>query len=102
MYKGNINLDILPEHIAIVMDGNGRWAKQKGFDRIFGHTNGINTVRQITEAAAEVGIKYLTLYTFSTENWNRPQEEIYGIMIVEEDAHIYSAALDMYRPLHHV
>ena len=61
MYKGNINLDILPEHIAIVMDGNGRWAKQKGFDRIFGHTNGINTVRQITEAAAEVGIKYLTL-----------------------------------------
>ena len=80
MYKGNINLDILPEHIAIVMDGNGRWAKQKGFDRIFGHTNGINTVRQITEAAAEVGIKYLTLYTFSTENWNRPQEEIHGIM----------------------
>ena len=80
MYKGDINLDILPEHIAIVMDGNGRWAKQKGFDRIFGHTNGINTVRQITEATAEVGIKYLTLYTFSTENWNRPQEEIHGIM----------------------
>lgn len=62
------------------MDGNGRWAKQKGFDRTFGHTNGIKTVRRITEASVELGLKYLTLYTFSTENWNRPEEEIQYIM----------------------
>jgi undecaprenyl diphosphate synthase len=62
------------------MDGNGRWAKLKGFDRLFGHTNGIKSVRQITEAAVEIGLKYLTLYTFSTENWNRPEKEIAGIM----------------------
>ncbi len=80
MYNGEINFKDVPKHIAIVMDGNGRWAKQQGFDRIFGHTNGINTVRQITEASVEIGLKYLTLYTFSTENWNRPQEEIHGIM----------------------
>lgn len=80
MYKDKINKDLLPSHIAIVMDGNGRWAKLQGYDRIFGHTHGINTVRQITEASVEIGIKYLTLYTFSTENWNRPQEEVHGIM----------------------
>ncbi|MDR3327325.1 MAG: isoprenyl transferase [Prevotellaceae bacterium] len=71
---------LIPCHIAIVMDGNGRWAKQKGFDRIFGHTNGIKTVREITEASVEIGLDFLTLYTFSTENWNRPQTEIEGIM----------------------
>ncbi len=80
MYKENINLEQLPSHIAIVMDGNGRWAKQKGFDRTFGHTNGIKTVRRITEASVELGLKYPTLYTFSTENWNRPEEEIQYIM----------------------
>lgn len=80
MYNREINIKEVPKHIAIVMDGNGRWAKRQGFDRIFGHTNGINTVRQITEASVEIGLKYLTLYTFSTENWNRPQEEIHGIM----------------------
>lgn len=80
MYKENINLEQLPSHIAIVMDGNGRWAKQKGFDRTFGHTNGIKTVRRITETSVELGLKYLTLYTFSTENWNRPEEEIQYIM----------------------
>ena len=79
-FKEKINTENLPRHIAIVMDGNGRWAKQKGFDRVFGHTNGVKTVRQITEAAVEIGLEFLTLYTFSTENWNRPKEEIAGIM----------------------
>jgi len=79
-FKEKINLETIPQHIAIVMDGNGRWAKQKGFDRVFGHTNGIKSVRQITEAAVEIGLKFLTLYTFSTENWDRPKEEISGIM----------------------
>ena len=80
MQKDRINKELLPKHIAIVMDGNGRWAKQQGYDRIFGHTSGISTVRSITEASVEIGIQYLTLYTFSTENWSRPQEEIHGIM----------------------
>lgn len=79
-YKTKINTENIPRHIAIVMDGNGRWAKQKGFDRVFGHTNGIKTVRQITEAAVEIGLDFLTLYTFSTENWSRPKEEVAGIM----------------------
>ncbi|MDR1543610.1 MAG: isoprenyl transferase [Prevotellaceae bacterium] len=79
-FKEKINKSFLPRHIAIVMDGNGRWAKYKGFDRLFGHSNGIKTVRQITEAAVEIGLEYLTLYTFSTENWNRPEKEIAGIM----------------------
>jgi undecaprenyl diphosphate synthase len=79
-FKEKINKATLPSHIAVVMDGNGRWAKQKGFDRIFGHTSGIKSVRQITEAAVETGLKYLTLYTFSTENWDRPEKEIEGIM----------------------
>ena len=80
MFKEKINTKTLPQHIAIVMDGNGRWAKQKGFDRIFGHTNGTESVRQVTEAAVEIGLKFLTLYTFSTENWDRPESEIAGIM----------------------
>lgn len=66
----------LPKHVAIIMDGNGRWAKQHGHDRSFGHENGVTTVRVITEAASELGLGYLTLYTFSTENWNRPQVEV--------------------------
>ncbi|MCW3103250.1 MAG: pyrophosphate synthase [Bacteroidetes bacterium] len=78
--KENINLSKLPQHIAIIMDGNGRWAKQQGEQRIFGHENGVRSVRDTVEAAAELGVKYLTLYAFSTENWNRPQEEVIALM----------------------
>lgn len=70
----------LPEHVAIIMDGNGRWAKARGLDRSEGHVEGVKTVRRITEAASKAGIKYLTLYTFSTENWNRPKEEVDALM----------------------
>ncbi len=70
----------VPRHVAIIMDGNGRWAKARGLDRSEGHVEGVNTVRKITEAASEAGIGYLTLYTFSTENWNRPQEEVDALM----------------------
>jgi undecaprenyl diphosphate synthase len=70
----------LPAHIAVIMDGNGRWAKQKGEHRIFGHQNGVASVKEVTEAAAELGIRYLTLYAFSTENWNRPKEEVDALM----------------------
>jgi undecaprenyl diphosphate synthase len=78
--KDNINIDKLPEHIAIIMDGNGRWAQEKGQDRLFGHLHGVESVRNIVEGAAELGIHYLTLYAFSTENWLRPQEEVTGLM----------------------
>tara|TARA_Y200000002_G_C22686793_1_gene666287 strand:- start:3975 stop:4724 length:750 start_codon:yes stop_codon:yes gene_type:complete len=70
----------IPQHVAIIMDGNGRWAKQKGELRIFGHTNGVDSVREALTAAVEVGVQYLTLYAFSTENWNRPKEEIAALM----------------------
>lgn len=70
----------LPEHIAIIMDGNGRWAKQRSLPRIAGHREGINSVREITRVCGEIGIKYLTLYTFSTENWERPQTEVSALM----------------------
>lgn len=70
----------VPSHVAIIMDGNGRWAKKQGEDRIFGHHEGVNSVREIVEACAEVGVKYLTLYAFSTENWNRPKEEVDALM----------------------
>ena len=70
----------LPRHVAIIMDGNGRWAKARGLDRSFGHVEGVNTVRRITEIASELGVKYLTLYAFSTENWNRPKEEVDALM----------------------
>lgn len=70
----------LPEHVAVIMDGNGRWAKQRKLDRSMGHVEGVNTVRRITETASELGVKYLTLYTFSTENWNRPKEEVDALM----------------------
>ena len=66
----------MPSHVAVIMDGNGRWAKEHGHNRSFGHENGVETVRVITEVASELGVKYLTLYTFSTENWNRPQAEV--------------------------
>ena len=71
-----INKNNLPKHIAITMDGNGRWAKSKGKLRIFGHNNGVKAVRDTVEAAAEIGIEFLTLYAFSTENWNRPSKEV--------------------------
>ena len=70
----------LPEHIAIIMDGNGRWAQEQGQDRLFGHFHGVASVRDIVEGSAELGIKYLTLYAFSTENWDRPQAEVVGLM----------------------
>jgi len=79
-YKNKINLKKLPEHVAIIMDGNGRWAKKHGHDRVFGHYQGVESVREIVEVAAEMGIKYLTLYTFSTENWNRPKTEVNALM----------------------
>lgn len=78
--KENIHLKTLPEHIAIIMDGNGRWAKQKGMLRAVGHENGTKAVRETIEASAELGIKYLTLYAFSTENWNRPKLEVQTLM----------------------
>jgi undecaprenyl diphosphate synthase len=79
-YKEKIDFSRLPQHIAIIMDGNGRWAKEKGYPRVFGHKNGVKSVSVITEAATEIGIKYLTLYVFSTENWGRPLEEVSALM----------------------
>ena len=78
--KEKINPEKLPRHIAIIMDGNGRWAKQQGEQRIYGHENGVKSVRDTVEAAAELGVEYLTLYAFSTENWNRPKEEVIALM----------------------
>lgn len=78
--KNNIDIEKLPKHIAIIMDGNGRWAKQKGMMRAFGHENGTKAVRQTVEACAELGIENLTLYAFSTENWNRPKLEVQTLM----------------------
>jgi len=78
--KDKIDLTKLPKHIAIIMDGNGRWAKQRGKMRIFGHESAVKAVREATEAAAELGIDYLTLYAFSTENWNRPKNEVNALM----------------------
>ena len=78
--KQKIDLQKLPVHIAIIMDGNGRWATEKGEDRLFGHFHGVESVRNIVEGCAELGIEYLTLYAFSTENWDRPQDEVSGLM----------------------
>ena len=75
-----IDKDHLPRHIAIIMDGNGRWAKEQGQDRLFGHFHGVESVRNIVEGCAELGIEYLTLYAFSTENWDRPEYEVVGLM----------------------
>ena len=79
-FKDQIDLSRLPKHIAIIMDGNGRWAKGKGKLRVFGHRNGVVSVRDVVEAAGEIGVKYVTLYTFSSENWNRPRLEVSAIM----------------------
>ena len=79
-YIEQIDKTRIPQHVAIIMDGNGRWAKQRGEERTYGHRAGAETVQSITEDAARLGIKYLTLYTFSTENWNRPQDEIAALM----------------------
>lgn len=79
-YLQSINQSSVPQHVAIIMDGNGRWAKQQGENRIFGHHEGVNSVREIVEACGEIGVKFLTLYAFSTENWNRPKEEVDGLM----------------------
>ena len=84
-YKEQILQDRIPRHIAIIMDGNGRWAKRQGMARMFGHRQGVETVHRITEAAAELGIEYLTLYAFSTENWNRPKEEVDALMALLVD-----------------
>ncbi len=78
--KDKLDKEKMPEHVAVIMDGNGRWAKKRGNTRIFGHRNGVKAVREITEAAAELGIGYLTLYAFSTENWDRPKTEVDALM----------------------
>jgi undecaprenyl diphosphate synthase len=79
-FKSAIDINRLPLHVAIIMDGNGRWAKQHGKPRVFGHRNGVRSIRETSEAAAELGIKYLTFYAFSTENWNRPAMEVNALM----------------------
>jgi undecaprenyl diphosphate synthase len=75
-----INKEKIPQHIAIIMDGNGRWAKERGKDRMFGHQHGVLSVREVVEGCVEAGVKNLTLYAFSTENWNRPENEVNGLM----------------------
>ena len=79
-FKEQIDKAALPRHVAIIMDGNGRWAKERGFNRLVGHQNGVVSVRKVTEAATEIGLEYLTLYTFSKENWNRPKSEVDALM----------------------
>lgn len=78
--KDQLVKEKLPRHVAVIMDGNGRWARKRGNSRVFGHRNGVRAVREVTEAAAELGIGYLTLYAFSTENWNRPKAEVDALM----------------------
>lgn len=107
--KERIDFSNLPKHIAIIMDGNGRWAKSKNQDRTFGHKNAINAVKETIEGCSELGIKYLTLYTFSTENWHRPEYEVNTLMdllsstILEESNEIFSKGIrinaigDLYR-----
>ena len=80
LLKSKIDLKNLPRHIAIIMDGNGRWAKEQGQDRLFGHYHGVDSVRNIVEGCAELGVENLTLYAFSTENWDRPENEVVGLM----------------------
>jgi undecaprenyl diphosphate synthase len=79
-YKDQIDIDKVPKHVAIIMDGNGRWAEKRGNSRIFGHQHGVESVRASIKAAAEIGVKYLTIYAFSTENWNRPKFEVEALM----------------------
>lgn len=78
--KENIDINNVPRHVAVIMDGNGRWARKKGAARIFGHRNAIQAVKNVTEGCGELGVKFLTLYAFSTENWGRPKEEVQGLM----------------------
>lgn len=79
-FKDKISKESLPQHIAIIMDGNGRWAQGKGEARVFGHQSGVNAVRETLEGCAEIGVPYVTLYAFSTENWNRPKQEVQALM----------------------
>jgi undecaprenyl diphosphate synthase len=79
-FKDQIDIEKLPKHVAIIMDGNGRWARQRGKQRVYGHRHGVKAVRATAEAAAELGIRYLTLYAFSTENWKRPKNEVDALM----------------------
>lgn len=101
-YKEDINLDKLPQHIAIIMDGNGRWAKSRGEKRTFGHKNAISAVRNAINACQEVGVPFLTLYTFSSENWNRPEEEVSTLMtllyetLLSESSDILSKGLRLW------
>lgn len=78
--KEKIDTSNVPKHVAIIMDGNGRWAKQRGENRLYGHNAGVKSVREVLKASQKIGVKYLTLYTFSTENWNRPKDEVDGLM----------------------
>jgi undecaprenyl diphosphate synthase len=78
--KSQIISERLPNHVAVIMDGNGRWAKSRGAGRLFGHKNGVESVRAIVEASVEIGLKYLTIYAFSTENWSRPMDEVKGLL----------------------
>lgn len=84
-YRQQIDKERMPRHVAIIMDGNGRWAKKQGLARMYGHKQGVESVHTITETAAAMGIQYLTLYTFSTENWNRPKEEVDALMTLLVD-----------------
>ncbi|MGB0840302.1 MAG: isoprenyl transferase [Chitinophagales bacterium] len=79
-YKALLDMERLPKHVAVIMDGNGRWAKQRGKNRIFGHQSGVKSVREATETCAKLGVPYLTLYAFSTENWGRPSFEVNALM----------------------
>ncbi|MBI3941510.1 MAG: di-trans,poly-cis-decaprenylcistransferase [Chloroflexi bacterium] len=83
--NGTPELERVPQHVAIIMDGNGRWAQQRGLPRIAGHRAGTNNIRQILEGCVEAGVRYLTIYAFSTENWQRPQQEVFGLMRILED-----------------
>ncbi len=85
-FKDQIDINKLPGHVAVIMDGNGRWARRRGRERVYGHHQGVKAVRRTIEAAAEIGIKYLTLYAFSTENWNRPDEEVTALMDLMVDS----------------
>ncbi len=78
--KDSLNTENIPDHVAIIMDGNGRWAQERGEHRVFGHTSGVESVREALKAATECGVKHLTLYAFSTENWSRPKEEVDALM----------------------
>jgi undecaprenyl diphosphate synthase len=80
--KDKINTENIPKHVAIIMDGNGRWAKAKGQNRLFGHRAGVKALKNILRCAGNIGVKYLTVYAFSTENWNRPQDEVSGLMTI--------------------